>query len=82
MKKIIEKETFLTVINANARSLEPKFESLSDCMEEKEASLSVVTETWLGDEDGICRDTTEIGEVLGLDAVYRNREKAPNGVNY
>lgn len=39
----------LTVLNANARSLTPKIESLADCMYEIEASIAIVTETWLQD---------------------------------
>ena len=39
-----------TIINCNARSLCPKIGFLIDCMEETDASVGVVTETWLDDE--------------------------------
>ena len=72
----------LTVINANARSLAPKIESLADCMEELQASISIVTETWLQDRnaDGTIIDVA--GE-HGLSANLRNRQAtADNGRQY
>lgn len=47
-KRKLDKITKLTVINTNARSLCPKIDCLVDCMEEKDAGLAVIMETWLG----------------------------------
>ena len=50
---------FITALNASARSLGPKIESLADCMYEIGADLSVVTGTWLQDR-GICNATIDL----------------------
>ena len=71
-----------TVLNANARSLAPKMESLADCMYEIEASVAIVTETWLQDNntDGTAVDVA--GE-HGLDVYALNRHgAASNGRQY
>lgn len=46
---MIDKITKLSVINSNARSLSPKIDCLLDCMEEHEAGISIIMETWLGE---------------------------------
>ena len=46
----------LTLINTNARSLCPKVNSLITCFEELEASLAIVTETWLTDGERLSDD--------------------------
>ena len=36
----------IVALNANARSLSPKIDSLADCIEELDADVAVITETW------------------------------------
>ena len=72
----------LTVLNANARSLTPKIESLADCMYEIEASIAIVTETWLQDGEAENFMIDAAGE-YGLDVYARNRQGvADNGRQY
>lgn len=46
----VEKNDLFTIINTNARSLCPKIHSLTDCMDEMDASLAIVTETWMRED--------------------------------
>ena len=66
-----------TVINTNARSLSPKINSLIDCFSQMEASLGVVTETWLSDGADLEEEIGDLTSGTGLNMVYRNR--AVNG---
>ena len=68
----------LTFINANARSLKPKVESLADCFEEKQADVAIITETWFqnGSEVTDMSSALEGGHCLGL--LTRNRTAAAN----
>ena len=79
-----EKKDFMTtklaIINTNARSLCPKITSLVDCMEEMEASVGVVTETWLADGEQLERDVEDLANGAGLGFLYRNRRANANGV--
>ena len=73
--------TKINIINANARSLKPKKESLLDCFRETEADFAVLTETWL--RDGNFAELTEelsLGSGLGL--LTLNRPACENGVSY
>ena len=63
-----------TVLNTNARSLCPKMSSLIDCFSEMEASLGIVTETWLSDGDGLEEETESLVLGTGLNMLYRNRK--------
>ena len=73
----------LTILNTNARSLCPKIDSLIDCMDELDANLSVVTETWLGDGEGHDEDISELSGAAGLNMLYRNRQpNEQNGQSY
>ena len=70
------------VINANARSLSPKMESLADCLYEIDGDVAIVTETWL--QDGALVNTTiDLAGEHGLDIFTLNRETiAANGRQY
>ena len=72
----------VTVINANARSLAPKMESLADCMSEIEASIAIVTETWIQDQD-LEGTIIDAAAEHGLNVIARNRtEQARNNRQY
>ena len=72
----------LVAINANARSLGPKIESLSDCIHELDADLAVVTETWLQDRS-VADSTIDLAGQHGLDLFTLNRHNlAANGRQY
>ena len=76
------KLTRLSIVNTNARSLRPKLESLLDCMNETDAHIAIVTESWLKDGaelDGLVQDL-ELGEGVGI--LCRNRKPGMNGVAY
>lgn len=77
-----DKMKFVVAINANARSLGPKIESLADCMHELDAHIAVVTETWLQDKS--INDTTiDLAGQHGLDLLTLNRQNmAANGRQY
>ena len=49
-------DTAINIINTNARSLSPKIDSLIDCFEELDATVGIVTETWLTDGESLQRD--------------------------
>ena len=68
-----------TIINGNARSLQPKLESFIDCFNNSEASVGVVTETWLDGEP----IEEELSEEHGIGFISRNRtQRATNDVRY
>ena len=69
----------LTLINTNARSLCPKINSLIDCFGDMEATLGVVTETWLSDGDGLEEDIEHLALKSGLRLLHRNREDNARG---
>ena len=76
-----KKMTPFTLINCNARSLYPKIESLIDCVNETEAAVGVVTETWLNGTEA--EELTErLTYTEGIGMITRNREAASNGVSY
>ena len=70
----------LTILNTNARSLCPKIDSLIDCMNELDANIAVVTETWLRDGEGLDEDIRELSDAAGLNMLYRNRRPNERGV--
>ena len=51
-------------------------------MEERGASLAIVTETWLREDHMLCQDTLELRETAGLNILARCREALGNGVSY
>ena len=72
----------IVALNANARSLAPKLESLSDCMDEIKADFSVVTETWLQDSAAKNLMIDTAGQ-YGLNTLVLNRQEiADNGRQY
>lgn len=72
----------VVAINANARSLAPKMESLADCMSELEADYAIVTETWLQDRM-LENAVIDAAGGHGLDSFTLNRQKvASNGRQY
>ena len=74
------KNTNLTIINTNARSLCPKITSLIDCLDELEGSLAVVTETWLADGEALEADVVDLAAGAGLGMIHKNRLPNTHGV--
>ena len=72
--------TKLAIINTNARSLCPKITSLIDCIDELEATVAVVTETWLADGEPLERDIADLAHGAGLGLIHRNRAPNVHGV--
>lgn len=79
---MFENLTRLSIINTNSRSLSPKIDSLIDCMEETDAHVAVVTESWFKDGTELedLRDRLLSGSGIGM--LCRNRNPNPNGVAY
>ena len=71
-----------TVINTNARSLSPKINSLIDCFSQMEASIGVITETWLTDGEALDEEIDDLTSGTGLGMVYRNREVNGRGFSH
>lgn len=72
----------IAVINANARSLGPKIESLADCIHEDDADIAIVSETWFQD-DGVAATAVDVAGEHGLDLFTLNRQVvAANGRQY
>lgn len=69
-------------MNANARSLSPKIESLADCMHEIDADVAIITETWL--QNSAVSDTAiDMAAEHGLSLFTLNRQViAANGRQY
>ena len=63
---------FVTAVNANARLLGPKMDSLADCMHELDADLTVVTKTRLQDRS-VDDSVTDLAGQHGLDLFTLNR---------
>ena len=64
---------FLSFVNANARSLSPKIESLSDCIIEKDLDLAFLTETWFQDHRDSYATLSEYSDRFSLGIINRNR---------
>ena len=62
----------LTVINTNARSLCPKISSLIDCYNDMNASVGVITETWLTDGESLEEEVEDLTLGTGLRMLYKN----------
>ena len=69
--------TPINIINTNVRSLCAKIDSLIDCFEELDATVGIVTETWLADGDSLDRDVYDLAKGVGLSMICLNRS-----VNY
>ena len=70
-------------INANARSIGPKVDSLVDCFDETGIDLAFLTETWLQDGQEHRDLVRDISDCNNLTVLSRNRnELAGNGRQY
>ena len=72
----------LMIINTNARSLCPKVNSLIDCLGELEASVAVVTETWLSEGAGLEDDVVDFEEGTGYGMLNLCRKPGRRGVSH
>ena len=70
----------INIINTNARSLCPKIDSLIDCFDEMDATLGIVTETWLADGESLDRDVHDLARGAGLNMLCLNRPANNRGV--
>ena len=70
------------IMNTNARSLCPKVDSFIDNFNELEASLAVITETWMNPNADLERDLDDLALGAGIGMVVRCRPPAQNGVSY
>ena len=60
----------LTLINTNARSLFPKLVSLTDCVNEMDTDVAIITETWLRD-DRVDEIALDLDKGAGLDMLTK-----------
>lgn len=74
----------LNFINANARSSGPKLDSLVDCFDDMDKTLSVLTETWFQeDSTALANKLEDFGSINCLDVFPRTRTyRAANGRHY
>ena len=72
--------TLINVTNTNARSLCPKIDSLIDCFEEMDATIGIITETWLADGETLEKDIHDLAKGAGLGMVCLNRQPRNRGV--
>ena len=73
----------LTFINANARSLGPKIDSLVDCFYEKFVDFAFITETWYQSTTSNSDSLAEYADRFSLGVISRNRQtSAVNGRQY
>ena len=68
----VNKDFKFTFLNTNARSLSPKINSLIECFDEMDASVAIVTETWLTDGGGLEEDLDMLEAGSGLGSVVLN----------
>ena len=74
--------TDFTLINTNARSLCPKINSLIDTMEELDAAVAIVTETWLAEGKTLEEDRQDLLLGAGISMICRNRKPDIRGMSY
>ena len=73
----------VSFLNANARSLGPKLQSLGDSFSEKLLDIATVTETWLQSGVGVGELVAEMEGRFSLGLITRQRQEiAPNGRQY
>ena len=77
-----EQYTVFTMINTNARSLCPKINSLIDSIDELDASMAIITETWLADGAGLDEDLQDLFLGAGISAICKNRPPDARGLAY
>ena len=80
--KTVDNKVPFTVLNTNARSLCPKINSLLDCFSQMEASVGIVTETWLTDGEGLEEELEDLRMGTGLNILHRNREVNSKGFSH
>ena len=74
--------TRLVVTNTNARSLCPKINSFLDCVEEMDANISIVTETWLTDGQSLDDDLLDLEHGAGVKFIVKNRRPGSRGLSH
>ena len=72
----------IALINTNARSLCPKIDSLITCMEELEAAIAVVTETWFTPSQALEDDLLDLRGRAGLSVIRRDRPPNLQGTSH
>ena len=72
-----DKNFVLNLINTNARSLCPKFESLITCFDELDAAFGVVTETWFASSAGLQDDLEDIRGRTNIGVLSKPAPKPP-----
>ena len=72
----------ITIVNANARSLCPKINSLIDCLEEMDAAVGIVTEIWLTDGDSLKEDLADLSAGAGVGLLCKNRPPNAAGISH
>lgn len=70
------------VINPNDHSLCPKINSMVDCFTEMEASVAIVTETWLTDGDSLQEDLEHLVLGSGIRLLCRNWDVNNRGFSH
>ena len=65
----------LNVLLTNARSISPKIDSLILYMEELDATLSIITESWLRSGSKLEDDLFHLEHGTNLKMIYRNRDR-------
>ena len=73
------RENKFVILNTNARSITPKINSFIDTFRELEASIAIITETWLADGPSLADDIQDLVLGTGIDLISRNRPPAVNG---
>ena len=74
--------TPITIVNTNARSLCPKIHSYIECLEELDAQIGIVTETWLSDGVSLEEDKLDLEHGAGLGMLTLNRKPNAAGVSH
>ena len=70
----------MNILLVNARSLSPKLYSLIDTMQESNAQISMVTETWMRSSPQLEQRLVDMREALGYDCIRNDRPTLGGGV--
>ena len=76
----INKDHYLTILNTNARSLCPKFDSLLDNLRELSCEIAIITDTWIADGPSLEQDIQDIRDGTGYTLNHLNRQRGARGV--
>ena len=71
---------YFTFINTNSRSLCPKMNAFIDTFKEMEASLAVVTETWMRNVPALEDDLDDLLHGAGIGMLTKNRRTGRRGI--